>query len=537
MNNLLKTILVNKFWILFLIIFIVVGITGVRYLAGAQSERPVLIVTQRDVSEYVQLSGEVVAAEESNLSFGVTGKVVSIEVAQGVSVEAGDILSRLEDSHVSSALAQAQGGVAAAKANVLVANAALQKANSNLATVQAQNRGIDDTIASTLTTLEQTKTEQATLVANAYQELLSNDLQSYQIDGYRTLSAPEISGSYDAAASGEYILEFYRSGARSGYSIRYSGLENGTVSIDDFGLPVELGASGLFVSLPTTAEGYSYSNTEWVVPVPNTRSATYQTKLSAYKKAVEVEKQAITQAEANLDNLLAQQEVDGREAITTAQEAQAMAVVKEAEANVIQMQAALQQANAQVAQVEAQIADTIIAAPFDGVVAKIDLQVGDTVGATTPVITLVSDGGYELQVNVPEIEVAKINIGDEASVSLDAYGDSHTWTGTITEIELVETEVEGVPVYVSTVKLNETDDRIRVGMNARARIDIQTKQQVVAIPASYLSSEEDSSVVFVQVNNQVERRSVTPGLRGTNNYIEIIEGLSAGESLIKPTDR
>lgn len=532
MRQFLKRVGVYKWKIAIAVVLL--GGASIALFNESVADQPALLVTERDVVQYVQLSGEVTAVDEAELAFAVGGKVAAIEVVQGETVEAGQVLARLESARLEADLAQANGSVAAAEATVVAAEAALQKAESNLSFVQAQNRGIDASITSAHTALSLTETEQATLVANAYRELLNNDLQAYQTDAYRTLSAPVVSGSYHSDAAGEYKIEFYRSGARSGYSIRYSGLENGTASFDDFGLPVELGTRGLFVTLPVSGEGDSYGSSEWVVPVPNARSLSYQTKLSAYEKAQETEKQLVAQAEASLENLLAQQTVGEQSAITTAQEAQAQAAVAEAGANLLQAQASLQQARARVSMVEAQLADTVIIAPFAGIVASTDLTVGEIITTATPVMTLVSGDGHELRMNVPEIDIAKIDIGDEAKISLDAYGDMVVWSGKVTEIELTDTEVDGVPVYITTVTLTEPDKRIRIGMSARARIDIETVSQVVAVPASYILSTEEGVQVFVQREQGVDPRVVTLGLRGTDNYVVVTAGLVAGEYIVKP---
>lgn len=534
MAHLLTSVVAHKGKVALTVVLIFAVLFGASRLPDTRARESALLVTERDVTQYVQLSGEVVATDEIELAFATAGKIATIEATQGINVEPGHVLARLESGRLEADLAQAYGSIAVAEATVVAANATLQKAESNLALVQAQNRGVDATVTSAHTALSITKTEQATLVANAYRELLNNDLQAYQLDAFRTLTTPVISGSYNADIPGEYNLEFYRSGARSNYSIRYSGLENGTVSVDDYDLSVELGTRGLFITLPAAGEGESYGTSEWVVPVPNTRSTSYQTKLSTYHKALETQKQTVSHAEATLENLLAQQVVGEQVAITTAQESQAQAVVAEANAHLLQAQATLQQARAQVARIEAQLADAIITAPFAGVIAKIDRSVGETIGIGVPVMTLVSDGGYELRMNIPEIDVAKIDVGSNAMVTLDAYGESISWPGVITEIELIETEVDGVPVYVSTITLSESDKRIRIGMNARARIHIQTVSHVVAVPASYVLFAEEGPLVFVQNDTQVEQRAVTLGLRGTDNYFVVTSGLTDGEHIVKP---
>ena len=118
-------------------------------------------------------------------------------------------------------------------------------------------------------------------------------------------------------------------------------------------------------------------------------------------------------------------------------------------------------------------------------------------------MTLVSGDEYELRMNVPEIDIAKIDIGNGAKISLDAYGDTVVWSGKVTEIELTDTEADGVPVYITTITLTEPDKRIRIGMSARARIDIETVSQVVAVPVSVCWFIRKKAQVFGKESKEV----------------------------------
>jgi HlyD family secretion protein len=507
MKNITK-ILTSK-WSIGVIILI---IGAAIVLSGAKKQSSlerVYTVENRSVSQSVQLSGDVAAVDQLGLTFKASGKIANLQIKQGDKVEAGTVLAELDRASLNADLFQAQSAV--------------ERAQANLALVRAQNRGTDSNLESVRTKLENTITEQETLVSNAYKELLNNNLQAYQIDASRNVVPLEVSGSYQSETTGTIALEFYNSGADTGYSARVTGLVNETISFDVFGVPVALGDTGLYVTLPASGDGQQYGSTDWTIPVPNDRSTTYQTKLSAYEKAKKTQIQSVTQAESDLNKLEAEQASGDADAVTIAQERQAIASVKEAQANV--------------AKVLAQIEDTKIIAPFDGTIAELSYTIGQTISSGDGAgVTLVSGGNYELSMSVPEIDVAKIKVGDKANITLDVYGDEVVWEGELTEIELVETEVDGVPVYTSIIKVINPDERIRIGMNARASILIAEKDNVLAVPASYLTKQGDTTTVLIKVNERErEERTVATGLRGTDNFVEITEGLSEGAVIVMPS--
>ena len=525
-------------WTKGLLAVLIAAIAIYFILKNNASPEQVYVVGEHDVEQVVLLSGSVKAVGQVSLSFDAAGKVSTTTVFQGALVSQGQILAELDYGTLNADLLQAQGKVQSAQSSLALANASVEKAKANLALVRAQNRGTDSSITAAEISLTNTIEEQATLVRNAYQELLNNDLTAYPVDNYRNIPSPIISGSYSGEETGEYALDFYSSGGGTGYSIRVSGLGKHTVSFDDYGIPSPLGKSGLYITLPESGTGKSYGSTDWIIPVPNTRSTTYQTKLGAYNKALQNQSSAVSNAQSNLDKLLAQQEDGSSIAITVAQEQQAVAALKEAESNRDQFIGALTQAQAGVTKVQSQIEDNIIRAPFDGTIARYSLSVGQTVAPGYSGITIVTDGDYELVMSIPEIDVAKVKVGDATEIILDAYGTDVVWSGVLSEIELVETEIDGVPSYSSIVTISNPDERIKIGMNARARIVVNEKLGVIAVPASYISTKNDTSTVFVKVNDrQIEERVVLTGLTGTDYFVEITDGLVGGEVLISPTNR
>jgi RND family efflux transporter MFP subunit len=503
-------LLKNK-WTLGALVVLLVGVFIISTVRNKEKDTRVYTATTRTVAESVQLSGDVRAVDQLKLIFKSGGKVSAVNVTQGQSVEAGSVIAELDTTSLRADLAQAQSGV--------------ERARANLALVRAQNRGSNSTLEAARTRLQNTKTEQETLVQNAWRELLTNDIQAYQIDTARNVVPLTITGSYQSDQTGSIEMDFYSSAADAGFSAKITGITKNTISFDVFGGPVALGTTGLYVTIPTGGSGQQYGYSEWTIPIPNTRSSTYQVKLGAFERAKKTQLQAVTEAESNLRKLEVEQVNGGGDAITLAQERQALASIREAEA--------------QIAKVEAQIADTKIIAPFSGIIAQLDYAVGETIAVGDGGgATLVSSGDYELTMSVPEVDVAKIAVGNPAHITLDVYGDAVSWNGAVTQIELVETQIDGVPVYATKIKVLNPDPRIRIGMNARATIVVNEVSNVVAIPMSYIKNTEGTAMVAVERGDGVyEERAVTIGLRGTDNFVEIQAGLIAGDVIVSPSSR
>lgn len=418
----------------------------------------VYTVDSRDVVEAVTFSGRVVTADRADLAFNRSGRVASLRVEKGQSVRAGQTLATLEMGTLYAQLEDAR--------------AALRIAESDAIT---------------------TPDQQDTIVENAYQTLLSNDLQAYVVDSRDEATPPVVTGTYTGTDTGEYRLQMYESKAESGYGFTYSGLESGrsTVFVN---APGPLGTRGLYVQFDPTS---NYFGTEWVIPVPNTRSATYSTVKAGYDQALAARERAVGVGET-----------------------------------AVRVQAAIDQANARVRSVNAQIAEGVIRAPFDGIVGDIEIEVGESATSGVPVVAMVGSGTYEVHLNVPEIDIAKIRIGDEVQVTLDAYGDRVQWSGFISAIAASESYVDGVPVYDTTVELMSPDERIRSGMNAKAFVETDRIDNVLAIPAYFIEEDEIGSYVMRRTDDGEERVLIDLGARGSDGFVEVLRGVSRGDVIV-----
>lgn len=179
---------------------------------------------------------------------------------------------------------------------------------------------------------------------------------------------------------------------------------------------------------------------------------------------------------------------------------------------------------------------TVLRAPRTGVIAEVIPETGETVGAHTTVAILLTEGAYEIEVFIPEADIARVTIGDRARVTFDAFERSNVLEATVHRIALIETVREGVPTYKTTLTVDESLPewaRLLPGMTADVDISTDTLEGVLYVPTRSIVYEDGLTYVRTQnVRGDVIKTSVDIGLKGSNGTVEIIRGLADGESVI-----
>lgn len=189
-----------------------------------------------------------------------------------------------------------------------------------------------------------------------------------------------------------------------------------------------------------------------------------------------------------------------------------------------------------VRQYEAKLTKTVIRAPFNGIVTAIEVEVGELAPANQKVAGVMSVSTFEIKAQVPELEIAKIAVGNTATITLDAYSAGVSFPAIVSEVEPAETIVGGVPTYTTTLTFTQDDPRIRSGMTANITIIGTKRPNTLAIPASALSLSNGNRIVKVPARNKdgFTERTVTTGIFGYDGSVEILSGLSENETILVP---
>jgi len=215
-------------------------------------------------------------------------------------------------------------------------------------------------------------------------------------------------------------------------------------------------------------------------------------------------------AQQTLDDAVAQVQADkaGLDA-AQAQVAQADAQVAAAmQVQTQQAQAASQAAalhNARLA-----VANATITAPFDGIVVSRSLDPGAYVapGTSTPILTIADLDQINVTVNVTEVQIAAIQRGAPAQVTVDAYPD-RTFRGTVSRI------AGGADPITRTVQVEidiaNPGHLLRPGMYATAQLSAGADKDVLVVPLGALVTVGDQHFVWVVKDSAVTQQPVTVG--------------------------
>lgn len=176
--------------------------------------------------------------------------------------------------------------------------------------------------------------------------------------------------------------------------------------------------------------------------------------------------------------------------------------------------------------------DHFMYAPMNGVVTKRLAKVGEIVSANTIVISLISEAKFEIEANVPEADIAKVEVGNIASVTLDAYGRDTVFETNVVSVNPAETIIEGVATYKVTFQFAKYDVGVKSGMTANIDIASGKREGVIAIPQRALIRKEGSTFVQILDGENIREVMVSPGLRGSDGSIEIISGVNEGDKVI-----
>jgi HlyD family secretion protein len=234
----------------------------------------------------------------------------------------------------------------------------------------------------------------------------------------------------------------------------------------------------------------------------------------------------------------------------------------------------VQSASATVNEAKDNLGRTTIYAPADGTISMLNVELGERVLGTqqmtgTEILRVANLNNMEVEVDVNENDIVKINVGDEAKVEVDAYLKKE-FKGIVTSISnsassaLTADQVTNFKVKIRILKESyqdllegkpDTYSPFRPGMTATVDIITKRKEKVIGVPISSVVVKSDTTAVkkfemedseeekikpksdkkyecvFVKVGDKAKIRIVKTGIQDDTN-IEITSGLKKGDVVI-----
>lgn len=490
-----------------IVIVVIIVLISIIVSSTNGAEQQTMIIHRADFINEISVSGKVIAAETAELGFDQSGRISSIKAQVGDNVKAGQTIASIENAGIYAEIAQRE--------------AALERETAKLA---ALNRG---TRVEELAVYEQTyaDTSSALVIAMRDAYLQTENAIIGKVDTIFTngnLSNPEINvrtQSYNEKRS----------------------IENERLVV---GEKIEKWKSELSKLTPTspsetilsvrTVGNDAISSTKVFIDhllyitgnLSPANSGILQTQIDTYRATINAAgQQAATAASA---------EQTAYSAWTSASSSLRLQKSGSTAEDLAAQVAQVKSAEADLNNARAQFRKTVIVAPFDGIITKMDLKIGEISSPNSSEIAIMSPGIFEIESYIPEINIARVKINDPAIVTLDAYGSTVNFSATVTAIDPAETLKDGVSTYKTRLRFTDNDPRIKSGMTANIRIIAEKKADAITIPQSIISERDGRKFVQVIFGGAISDVEVTTGSATALGQTEIISGLNEGDEVVLP---
>lgn len=169
-----------------------------------------------------------------------------------------------------------------------------------------------------------------------------------------------------------------------------------------------------------------------------------------------------------------------------------------------------------------------INADFNGIITDVQVAQGATVAEGAALFTIASNEDVKLTVALSKYDLENVKEGQSADITLGAS----TYTGTVSKISRVATtNSAGTAVINAEIHIDNPDDNIYLGVEAKVKINVGSASSVVLVPGECVNTDKDGEFLYVVENGVVVKKAVTTGL-SSDEYIEIKDGVKDGEEVI-----
>jgi HlyD family secretion protein len=196
---------------------------------------------------------------------------------------------------------------------------------------------------------------------------------------------------------------------------------------------------------------------------------------------------------------------------------------------------------AQITVLEAQLERTQLFAPFDGIIAEINGEVGEFVTPspvgvpTPPTVDLIDASCLYISAPIDEIDAPRIRPGMSALIHLDAFGD-RSFPGHVRRVApyVLDLEKQARTVEIEA-EFDDPEDGLLPGYSADVEVILESRDNVLRIPTTVL---RDGMHVFVfdPATGAISEREIDPGISNWE-FTEVLSGLREGDRVVSTVDR
>ena len=520
MKGFLDALMLNKTLVYAALVIVAAGVGIAWMYQSGNGGEETFVVRAGGFLQQVSISGKVVAAQHVDLGFTQSGRISRVYVEVGQTVSANAILAEIENADVRAMLLQRQAMLEAEEARLRaleegtreeeLAVAEASVASAEVVLAQA-NQGVVDAIESAYAVADNA-------IRNKLDLLLTNPRSAYPKVSFLTSNSQTVITVETERVSVEAVLQRWQEEMLSltPSSDLPRAIARTQEDLADISALLIAAAAALNGAIPNNSVSQSDINE-------------YVSDVAAARSAVNSAISSLTTASTARANAVASQ--------TTAGKNLALKRAGALQSGIDSQKAQIKAAEAGVADARATLQKTFLMTPFAGIITRVDAKAGKIVSPNTAEISMIGTGAYHIESFVPEVNLSLLKAGDEAMVTLDAYGSGVTFLARVVSIDPAETVRDGVSTYRTIIQFMEQDPRIRTGMTANVRITTEKRDNVLAVPQGVVVERDGRKYVRVREGEQTIEREITTGSVSSLGSVEVLSGLSEGDVIIlSPTN-
>ena len=465
-----------------------------------------------DLTDRITASGTIIPFQTANLSPKTAGKVFKLFVEQGDRVKQGQKIAQMENTEERAGLAQAQANLQQAQANLNKAKngsrveeiaqnqAKLAQAQANLDKAKNGNRP------------EETAQVRAKLAQARANLNLTRSIAPQQIE--------QAIAQVSAATAKLNLTKAQRD--------RYQSLQ----------------ASGALAQ-----EKLDQANSDYQTAQANLLEA--QQNLQQVRNNAQAEIAQRQAAVTESQQALRQSELGSRSedvASLVAQVNQARAALQQSKngsrpEEIAQLTAAVAVAQSQVQLAQSKLQDSLVVAPFPGLITQKYANDGSFVAPTTTAAATNSSGGgasatstsivalakdMEVKAKVPEVDIGKIHPGQKVEITADAYSNK-PFQGVVRLVAPEAVVEQNVTSFEVRVSLNTGKEALKSGMNVNTIFTGNHTSNALTVPTVAVSSKRGQTGVYVPDKENEPIFQVIKVGSTVKDKIQVLEGLKSGD--------
>ncbi|MGM0439085.1 MAG: efflux RND transporter periplasmic adaptor subunit [Patescibacteria group bacterium] len=521
-------------------LIILAVITGLFFLLrNGDPERESTVVEERELIEEVFETGTVKSGDNINLSFQSGGTIERIPVSEGQDISKGDLVASLDKQDLVNQRNKAAQQLIAAEAEL----ESVQQGGREEEIDSLENRleEAEESVKLAEKSLQEAEDSQETNLQNTYSGTPSLVNRAY-------LLSKSVKDEYKDIRD-QYFVGFYLSDT---YVARRAigDIEDSYEDLRDISRSLETSSS-----FNQMAKGLNQAEETFTVIENSIETVIEVSEIDFYERRFTEEtnqylwdsKEKVSEMKSNIvgkKGEIESTEDSTESAITTAESNLASAKSKrnELKDNLDQMklggrdsQVRAAEANVEVAKEDLELANRNLQrgdlySPASGKVSKIHYTEGEKAQAQSPVVTVLGEEQYHLEVNIYEGDIVGVEVGDPVTIELVPFSNQE-FSGEVTSIQETGELIEGVVYYETKISIDNPPEKIMPEMTADTTIQTN-KIEALSLPREAIRRDGSKRFVRVLEDGEEVEKDIEVGITDAYGYVEIKSGLSAGDEVL-----